>query len=163
MRVVIYKLELDEKIVYNLGQLLEKLCLSGKKIGILCEKSKLEEIDKTLWTFSTNYFVPHDIVCNDKKYNDNQNVLLSDNINDITDRDILCIFDNESLRKIATNISNCDETKISDIIYMTYEDVVENVKNILPIANVVLFKKIKGKWEKSMFWYDEKSKKVFYS
>lgn len=162
MRVVIYQLELAEKIVYNLGQLLEKLCLSGKKIGVLCETSKLEEIDKYLWTFSTNYFIPHDIVCDDKEYNDNQNVLLTDNINDITERDIVCVFDNDSLKKIASVIDTGVKT-ISDIIYMTKADVVEGVKNILPIANVDLFKKIKGKWEKSMFWYDEKHKKVFYS
>ena len=57
MRVVIYQIEKNEQLIYNLGILLDKLCLSGKQIGVLCNENDINNIDKGLWTFSTNAFV----------------------------------------------------------------------------------------------------------
>ena len=65
MRTILYKISSNEKVLYNLGILLEKLCISNKKIGVLCDKDNISIVDKTLWTFSTNYLVPHDVSIND--------------------------------------------------------------------------------------------------
>jgi hypothetical protein len=56
--------------------------------------------------------------------------------------------------------------EINDVIFITHDDlnsVVEKVKNIGPVANVDIFKKTKGKWEKAMFWWDAKSRKIIFS
>ena len=165
MRVAIYKLDTNEKIIYTLGLLLEKLCIS-KKIGVLCNNDNINIFDKVLWTFSTNYFIPHDIVSDNDDYNNMQNVLLSTNLNDLLlFREILCLFNLSDIRLFSNKIDEKQKIiNINDIIYITYEEeCVEKIKDILPTANIDLYKKQNGKWQQSMFWYDSKKNKVIYS
>lgn len=163
MRVAIYKLDTNEKIIYTLGLLLEKLCIS-KKIGVLCNDDNINVFDKTLWTFSTNYFIPHDIVSDDVDYNNMQNVLLSTHLDDLLFCKILCLFNLNDIRLFANKIEKQNIININDIIYITYEEeCVEKIKDILPTTNIDLYKKQNGKWQKSMFWYDSKKNKVIYS
>ena len=163
MRVAIYKFDTNEKIIYTLGMLLEKLCIS-KKIGVLCNDDNINVFDKTLWTFSTNYFIPHDIVSDDVDYNNMQNVLLSTHLDDLLFCKILCLFNLNDIRLFANKIEKQNIININDIIYITYEEeCVEKIKDILPTTNIDLYKKQNGKWQKSMFWYDSKKNKVIYS
>lgn len=42
------------------ARLIDKIYLSGKRAIVFCEsKEQLDELDKVLWTFSTNSFIPH--------------------------------------------------------------------------------------------------------
>ena len=162
-RVVIYKIDENEKVIYNLGFLLEKLCIAGKKIAVFCAEDNIQQIDKALWTFSTNCFVPHDIA-NANGKNDLQPALLSADLNDFYGREIICVFSLDDLRNLVNNEEIANE--INDVIFITHDDlnsVVEQVKNICPVANVDIFKKTQGKWEKAMFWWDAKSKKIIFS
>lgn len=44
----------------TLARLLDKICLSGKRSIVFCSnEERLEELDRVLWTFSTNSFIPH--------------------------------------------------------------------------------------------------------
>lgn len=162
-RIVIYKIDETEKVIYNLGFLLEKLCIAGKKIAVFCTEDNIQQIDKALWTFSTNCFVPHDIA-NANGKNDLQPALLSADLNDFHGREIICVFSLDDLRSFVNNEDIANE--INDVIFITHDDlnsVVEQVKNICPVANVDIFKKTKGKWEKAMFWWDAKSRKIIFS
>ncbi|MBQ7537162.1 MAG: DNA polymerase III subunit chi [Rickettsiales bacterium] len=162
-RVVIYKIDENEKVIYNLGFLLEKLCIAGKKIAVFCTEDNIQQIDKALWTFSTNCFVPHDIA-NANGKNDLQPALLSADLNDFHSREIICVFSLDDLRSLVNNEEIANE--INDVIFITHDDlnsVVEQVKNICPVANVDIFKKTQGKWEKAMFWWDAKSRKIIFS
>lgn len=163
MRVVVYQIEKREKIIYNLGILLDKLCLSDKKIGVLCDKDNINEIDKDLWTFSTNAFIPHGIIVCDKndqnKNEDNfiwQPVLLSYNIVDIVNRQILCVFNLKNMNKISAMLTEiCSEKQENnwkqDVIYITHNDDVDEIKNIFPLAQIDVYKKNNGYWQKSQF------------
>ena len=163
-RVVIYQIPANEKVIYNLGVLLEQICLSNLKkedkerqsIGILCRQDDINVIDRALWTFSTHTFVPHDIAGNDDDYNSQQPVLLSSNFEDIQDRKILSVFDNDGLRSVYS------ENSEQHIIYMTTENVIEEVKKICELANIEIYKKQNGKWNKAEFWFDTKSGKNMY-
>ena len=167
-RLVIYNIPKNEKVVYNLGQLLDKLCYSQlefkennrKKIGILCKKEDIETIDKTLWTFSTHTFIPHNISIENKEENDKQPVLISDKIENIKDRQMLCVFDNNGLKQVYNEKEN------QEIIYMTQDNIKDNIdeiKKICELINLEIYKKQNGKWEKAMFWFDNKKEKnIFY-
>ena len=146
MRVAIYKLSMQEKVLYNLGWLLEKLCKS-KKIGIFCDSGAVEAIDRALWTFSTNAFLPHWIATGTDS-DIRQPVLISGNLDELKNREIVCVFDNTKL--FETIKQNHDAT---DVIYMTQDDVdVENLqKTISEIGKSVkfdVFAKQNNKWIK---------------
>lgn len=172
MRVVIYQIEKNEQLIYNLGILLDKLCLSGKQIGVLCNENDINNIDKGLWTFSTNAFVPHDVVIDDEGVNIKeayavQPVLLTQNIIDVADREIICVLDMNNMRNIATMLSIVNEEyqnnhQGKDIIYITYDNAVDEIKNIFPLAQIDVYKKTNGKWQKGQFWFDNKTGKVLY-
>lgn len=172
MRVVIYQIEKHEKIIYNLGMLLDKLCASGKKIGVLCNDDNINDIDKGLWTFSTNAFVPHGIaVANEngetKENNNLQPVLLTQNVADIVDRDILYAFDLTNMQNISVALNTASENnqqnyQDKDTIYIAYDNVVDEIKNIFPLAQIDVYKKTNGKWQKGQFWFDNKTGKVLY-
>ena len=172
MRVVVYQIEKHEKVIYNLGLLLDKLCLSGKKIGVLCNDNNINDIDKGLWTFSTNAFIPHGIaVANEngetKENNNLQPVLLTQNVADIVDRDILYAFDLTNMQNISVALNTASENnqqnyQDKDIIYITYDNVVDEIKNIFPLAQIDVYKKTNGKWQKGQFWFDNKTGKVLY-
>ena len=72
----------------------------------------------------------------------------------------------ENLKNILKQEKKSFVEKINDVIFITHDDlnsVVEQVKNICPVANVDIFKKTQGKWEKAMFWWDAKSRKIIFS
>ncbi len=171
MRIVVYQIPEKEEVVYNLGHLLEKLCT--RKIGILCDKNNINELDKGLWTFSTNAFVPHEIatiedndavdtINNINSDNDMQPVLLSDDINAIC-RDIVCVLKEDDL-KLALNFNYANSKKmgrINDVIYMTKENInIDSLKEMIESKNtatndenspnnnvLVIYKKDNGKWK----------------
>ena len=144
MRIAIYKLSMQEKVLYNLGWLLERLCKS-KKIGIFCDSGAIELIDRALWTFSTNSFLPHWIATGSDG-NIRQPVLISGNLAELHNRDIICVFDNTKLFEVTKK--NHDAT---DVIYMTQEDVdAENLKKttkeIDGSISIDVFAKQNNKW-----------------
>ena len=163
-RIVIYQIPANEKVIYNLGVLLEQICLSNLKkekkerqnIGILCRQDDINVIDRALWTFSTHTFVPHNISCENKQQNIEQPILLSSNLEDIKDRNILCVFNGDGLKQVYS------ENSQQQIIYMTTENVIEEVKKICEVANIEIYKKQNGKWSKAEFWFDVKSGKNMY-
>ena len=147
MRVVIYKIPQQEKVLYNLGKLLEKI-FKNHQIGVLCNESNIEFVDKTLWTFSSDVFIPHDIDCNDETENKKNPILLSCDLNKIV-RDVLCVFTLEDLEKILSDEFNF-KNNINTLIYITQEE-----NDVLKIkhstnCNVDVFVKNKNKWEKTI-------------
>lgn len=147
MRVVIYKIPQQEKVLYNLGKLLEKI-FKNHQIGVLCNESNIEFVDKTLWTFSSDVFIPHDIDCNDEMKNKKNPILLSCDLNKII-RDVLCVFTLEDLEKILSDEFNF-KNNINTLIYITQEE-----NDVLKIkhstnCNVDVFVKNKNKWEKTI-------------
>ena len=173
MRVVVYQIEKHEKVIYNLGVLLDKLCLSGKKIGILCDKDNINDIDKCLWTFSTHAFLPHNVATHqaepdiNTKENDIQPVLLTDDAVDIVNRGVICVLSLEDIKTLSTALANMDNVNEDceiekDIIYITYDNIVDDIKNIFPLAQIDVYKKTNGKWQRGQFWFDNKTGKVLY-
>lgn len=147
MRVVIYKIPQQEKVLYNLGKLLEKI-FKNHQIGVLCNESNIEFVDKTLWTFSSDVFIPHDIDCNDETENKKNPILLSCDLNKIV-RDVLCVFTLEDLEKILSDEFNF-KNNINTLIYITQEE-----NDVLKIkhstnCNIDVFVKNKNKWEKTI-------------
>lgn len=163
-RVVIYQIPENEKVIYNLGLLLEQICVSNlkkaenerQKIGVLCKKEDLEVVDKALWTFSTHTFLPHNIATDSSEDNAKQPVLISDDLQKINNREVLCVFNNDALKQVYS------EDSTQQIIYMTTENVIEEVKKICEVANIEIYKKQNGKWSKAEFWFDVKSGKNMY-
>lgn len=150
MRIVIYQISEKEKVIYNLGKLLEQLCTKEEKIGILCDKDNIEDLDKELWTFSTNAFVPHDVVITtnnkalkinketiensnnsanteieENNSNEMQPVLLASDLEVIRFRKIICVLNENDLLKVLNfsrdNYNNA--TIINNIIYMTNKNI----------------------------------------
>ena len=152
MRLVIYKIPEREKVLYNLGQLLEKLC-QQKRIGVFCNKEAIKIVDDILWTFSTNIFLPHDIATDDVEYNDRQPVLLDYDLKNLN-REILCLFNDNDLQKALENRTTLN--KVDCIIYMvqiknkaetgllTCYDLIKKMN----IEHVDVFAKNNNKWEK---------------
>ena len=139
MRIIVYKIPSTEKVLYNLGILLEKLCLAKKRIGIFCDEENIAVIDKTLWTFSTNYFVPHEISLNDAVENERskmfsneiQPVLLATSLQDLYDREILCVFNDIDFEKSISYLKDNKNTikyGIKDIIYIVNDNNVNMAK-----------------------------------
>lgn len=144
MRIAIYKLSMQEKVLYNLGWLLEKLCKS-KKIGIFCDGGIVDTIDRALWTFSTNSFLPHWVATGDDS-DDRQPVLISGKLTELSHREIVCVFDNTKLFETLKQYNDA-----TDIIYMTQEDIdVEDLqkktREIDKSINVDVFTKQNNKW-----------------
>ena len=147
-RLVIYKLPKNERVLYNLGYLLEKLC-KKQKIGVFCDKEIIEMVDRELWTFSSNAFLPHNISKNSVEDN-LQPVLLASNTNQI-DREIICIFNNTDLFKIIDDSNSNTIKNLKDIIYMTQEEInVEDVKKSIQNITISCFEKTNNKWQKTL-------------
>ena len=153
MIVKIYKIPSNEEVIYNLGLLLEKLCQS-KKIGIFCDEANVDHIDRRLWTFSTNAFVPHDIAV--KEHDNIQPILLANEFENIN-REILCVFNNKDLFSALEFCQNNPNNIIENVVYMTAEkdlDVSLIKKEIedkkLLVGEIEFFEKNKNKWDKSL-------------
>ena len=143
MRVVIYKIPKKEKVLYNLGLLLCKL-FKNKKIGIFCEKETMDFVDKMLWTFSTNVFLPHNIAVEDELQNEKQPILISSELKRL-DRDVLCVLtENDLFFAIdKQNTAKC----INDLIYMTQDDCdILKIKNHPNVDKVDVFEKTQNTW-----------------
>ena len=147
MRLVIYKLPYGEKVLYNLGQLLEKL-YKQKKIGIFCDQEIIEMVDRTLWVFSSNAFLPHDIA-NGTDKDGLQPILLSADIA-LINREIICVFNNTDLYKLmAEYVDNQKAMLVQDVIYMTQEELnIDEIKEKTKIDIVDIFKKKNNNWSK---------------
>ncbi len=151
MRLIIYKIPEKEKVLYNLGQLLEKLCKQNK-IGILCSEDVVGMIDDILWTFSTNIFLPHDIATGNEEIDSRQPIVISADMNWLN-RKVLCLFTNEDLFKILDKINVLDE--VEHIVYMLQmkekndiEKIIEKVKNNVNNICIDVYKKSNNRWVK---------------
>lgn len=151
MRLIIYKIPEKEKVLYNLGQLLEKLCKQNK-IGILCSEDVVEMIDDILWTFSTNIFLPHDIATGNEEIDSRQLIVISADMNWLN-RKVLCLFTNEDLFKILDKINVLDE--VEHIVYMLQmkeendiEKIIEKVKNNVNNICIDVYQKSNNRWVK---------------
>ncbi len=81
-----------DTLLQTLAKLSEKLYNTNKKTVLFCEDKKyLEEIDKVLWTYSTNAFIPHGTdnqdfqsvwLTNELSFEDNYTALI--HVNDFT-------------------------------------------------------------------------------
>ena len=151
MRLVIYKIPGRERVLYNLGQLLEKLSKQSQ-IGILCNKDATKTVDDVLWTFSTNIFLPHDVAVGVSAEDDRQPVLISEKL-ELLNREVLCLFTNEDLFDVLRNTNKCVLSKVGCIIYMTQEDfdthkLIDDVSVLGVNDGVDVFEKINKKWHK---------------
>ena len=143
MRVVIYKIPKKEKVLYNLGLLLCKL-FKNKKIGIFCEKETIDFVDKTLWTFSTNVFLPHDVAVEDELQNEKQPILISSELKHLN-RDILCVLTENDLF-FAVDKQNVAHG-VNDLIYMTQDDCdILKIKKCSNVDKVDVFEKTQNTW-----------------
>lgn len=148
-RIVIYNIPVKEKILYNLGQLLEKILTNvvcrKSDIGIFCNKEFIQEIDSILWTFSTNIFLPHDIAASDEKQNFKQPILISDKIEQLN-RKILCLFTEKDLFLALDNGNSLD--KIEQIIYPVQEEKIDIAKIKEKNISIDIYTKMEKKWVK---------------
>ena len=149
IKIVVYNVEEKNKVIYNLGVLMEKkVCISQKNIGLLCEPSEVASIDRILWTFSSNYFIPHDIFIVNNEHtdyedkNENQPVLLATHISNIINRDTICVLTEENLMVVLKTLTDgkiVGSDRDIELIYISY-----NIKNIDDIK-LRIFKKKKKK------------------
>ena len=151
MRLIIYKIPEKEKVLYNLGQLLEKLCKQNK-IGILCSEDVVGMIDDILWTFSTNIFLPHDIATGNEEIDSRQPIVISADMNWLN-RKVLCLFTNEDLFKVLDKINVLDE--VEHIVYMLQmkeendiEKIIEKAKNNVNNICIDVYQKSNNRWVK---------------
>jgi DNA polymerase IIIc chi subunit len=151
MRLIIYKIPEKEKVLYNIGQLLEKLCKQNK-IGILCSEDVVGMIDDILWTFSTNIFLPHDIATGNEEIDSRQPIVISADMNWLN-RKVLCLFTNEDLFKVLDKINVLDE--VEHIVYMLQmkeendiEKIIEKVKNNVNNICIDVYQKSNNRWVK---------------
>ena len=151
MRLIIYKIPEKEKVLYNLGQLLEKLCKQNK-IGILCSEDVAGMIDDILWTFSTNIFLPHDIATGNEEIDNRQPIVISADMNWLN-RKVLCLFTNEDLFKVLDKINILNE--VEHIVYMLQikeendiEEIIEKVKNNVNNICIDVYQKSNNRWVK---------------
>lgn len=151
MRLIIYKIPEKEKVLYNLGQLLEKLCKQNK-IGILCSEDVAGMIDDILWTFSTNIFLPHDIATGNEEIDSRQPIVISADMNWLN-RKVLCLFTNEDLFKVLDKINILNE--VEHIVYMLQikeendiEEIIEKVKNNVNNICIDVYQKSNNRWVK---------------
>lgn len=124
MRIIVYKIPTTEKILYNLGFLLDKICKTYK-IGVFCDKDNVGLVDKILWTFSSNIFLPHDIAGDDCIVNNQNPVLISCDFDKIQ-RKVVCVLTVDDLFFVKQHSLNCE---IENIIYITqFDKDVEEIK-----------------------------------
>ena len=92
---------------------------------------------------------------------------MTDDAVDIVNRDVLCVLSLEDIKTLSTALANMDNVNEDceiekDIIYITYDNIVDDIKNIFPLAQIDVYKKTNGRWQKGQFWFDNKTGKVLY-
>ena len=143
-RIVVYTLPECEDAVYHLGKLLDKLCSLKKTIGIFCSSDRTDYVDKKLWTFSTNAFVPHNVATGGS-LDAEQPVLIANDVEFLENRKTLCVFDISGLQTIFKDIS----WQFDDIIiFSTEKNIVENVEQLSCGYAIEKYSFNKGKWVK---------------
>ena len=143
MRIVVYKIPEQEKILYNLGFILEKICKTNQ-VSVLCDVENVEFVDKVLWTFSSNSFLPHDIAIDDFEKNKKQPVLICVKKEQIK-TNVVCVFNINDLNDFLENVN------ITTIIYITQNqnDILKIKQNIIADNFLIdVFVKNNKKWEK---------------
>ena len=145
MRVVAYQIPENEKVLYNLGLLLCKLS-KNDKIGVFCgDEINPTDIDKTLWTFSTNVFLPHDIATGDLQQDEKQPVLISNDYEKLN-RKILCILSEDKLFFVLKNTNTLN--RVNTVVFLTQNDFDASLLQNQPdIDSIDIFKKdYNNKW-----------------
>ena len=110
--------------------LARKLYKTGHKIIIIDIDDNLEKIDKLLWTFEQNSFLPHKIYESDTcfdtpiilvsaTYPDKQSILDKyDSIINIYEKPVIDKIDDKSIYEFVENIENRKEISRKNIFYI---------------------------------------------
>ena len=132
MEINIYHI-LEGKLVSTLTKLLEKIYLSQKKCIFFSPISeRVEIIDKALWTFSTNAFIPH----GSKKigFSDMQPIYFTDKYENPNDAEVLLMVDSfdysnfdEGLEKIMIVFEDLNQLTEANTLYQTLKNADKNV------------------------------------
>lgn len=131
MEVSFYQIA-DDNLVPSVVRLLEKVYATGKRcifFSPLEERVKL--VDKTLWTFSTNAFIPH----GDKSlgYVEQQPIYFTDEFENPNSATVIVMMDSFDYKSF-----NCDWEKIlfvfgeseSEQAVVLYHDLKKNQENV---------------------------------
>tara|TARA_B100001113_G_scaffold113428_1_gene92170 strand:- start:2329 stop:2790 length:462 start_codon:yes stop_codon:yes gene_type:complete len=116
-----YSLEKTEDIYLCICRLVRKLYKENKKIIIIENDNKLESIDKLLWSFEQNTFLPHKIHSSDGDI-DTPILLISsqyinklqlfDNYSEIINNCEIPLIENNTYTNIHELVSDSEEHKI---------------------------------------------------
>ncbi|MEK9793349.1 MAG: DNA polymerase III subunit chi [Gammaproteobacteria bacterium] len=127
-----YSLNKSQNLHLSVCFLARKLYKTGRKIVIIDVDDNLEKIDKLLWTFEQNSFLPHKIYKSDTcfdtpiilvpaTYPDKQSILDKyDSIINIYEKPVIDKIDDKSIYEFVENIENRKE--ISRKKYTLYKN-----------------------------------------
>ena len=149
MRVAIYKIPIQEKVLNNLGFLLEKVS-TQYSVGVLCDSSIETIVDNVFWTFSTNVFLPHDIATGSIEEDEKQPVLISGKL-ELLNRKVLCLLTSKDLFDVL-NKKKDFLNKVKCVVYITQEDfsacdLIDKIST-LNVDSIDVFEKVNKKWKK---------------
>lgn len=149
MRIAIYKIPTQEKVLNNLGFLLEKIS-AQHYVGVLCDSNIESIVDNIFWTFSTNVFLPHNIATGLAEEDKKQPVLISGKL-ELLNREVLCLLTNKDLVDVLGKKKDF-LNKVECVVYITQEDfdIRDFVDKILTpdVDSVDIFEKVNKKWKK---------------
>lgn len=121
-------------LVPSVAKLLEKVCDSGKKsIFFSPLEDRVKVVDKTLWTFSKNAFIPH----GDKSlgFSELQSVYLTSEIENPNKATVLVMTDdfdykswNQNFERVICIFEDDDSAKIAQSMFSDLKNQGENVK-----------------------------------
>jgi len=144
MEINIYHV-LEGNLVSSVIRLLEKVYSSGKRCVFYSPiDERVKTIDKTLWTFSTNAFVPH----GDRTvgFPEQQPIYLTDRIENPNNADALVIMDTFEYENFSGNFEKImfvfEDTAQINVAEELYRDLKKSDKN------VNYWKQSKSGWEK---------------
>lgn len=138
--------QIDDVITKSLAPLLIKVLEDKKKTLIFCvDKTKMKEIDDSLWTFGKNRFIPHLTIFEEdiEKIStwQRQPILLTNEEENKNDADYLVIIDEPSSPFISS---------FKRVFYFYEESAIGNVKkfvkNLESGTKIKSYKKVDGKW-----------------
>jgi len=127
--------EVEDQIVKSIAPLLLKILDEKKKVLIFsANKNEIEEIDKSLWSYGKNKFIPH-ITIFDKNFDlARQPILLTDQEHNSNDADYL-VFLSEPSKKFLENFNR-------SFYFFSKKNL---INEIIPTN---FYKKENGKWIK---------------
>lgn len=104
----------------TIARLVDKICSLGKRTIVYSDDEVfLDSLDNVMWTFSTNSFIPH--AKYDTKYVDDQIVLLTKNIENENNANILILVN-------TFNVEQWNSSKFDRIILIFQENLKKNAE-----------------------------------